>query len=284
VSPSAEKTQGRWKSILPAMGVDDKHLTGRHGPCPVCGGKDRFRFDDKDGRGTFICTNCGAGDGFKLVELVTGREFKDTIRDVERAAGVAEQETKSATANADEVLKDMRAMWKAALPPEGTTWWRDRSVRTPDSPDIRYHDGIDAVLSLVRDTDGRVVNMHRTYLDPKRRLLMPLPLPAGSAVRTCNFDDGEIGIAEGIETALSARDLFKVPTWSCMTADNLSKWIPPKHATSIVIYADNDASFTGMWAAGTLAKRLAAQKKTVRVMFPENVGDDWNDVLMREPF
>ncbi len=284
MSPSAEKTQGRWKSILPAMGIEDKHLTGKHGPCPVCGGKDRFRFDDKDGRGTFICTNCGAGDGFKLVELVTGKDFKETIRDIERAAGVAEQEMKSATADADETLADMRAMWLAAVEPGKTQWWWDRAVKVPDSPDIRYHSVMNAALSLLRDTDGRVVNMHRTYIDPKRRLLMPLPIPAGSAVRTCNFDEGEIGIAEGIETALAARDMFGTPTWACLTADNLSKWIPPKHATSIVIYADNDVSFTGMWAAGTLAKRLAAQQKTVRVQFPDDIGDDWNDVLMRQPF
>ena len=284
MSPSAEKTQGRWKSILPAMGVEDKHLTGKHGPCPVCGGKDRFRFDDKDGRGTFICTNCGAGDGFKLVELVTGKDFKETIRDIERAAGVAEQEAKSATADADETLADMRAMWLAAVEPGKTQWWWDRAVKVPDSPDIRYHPAMNAALSLLRDTDGRVVNMHRTYFDPKRRLLMQLPIPAGSAVRACNFDDGEIGIAEGIETALAARDMFGTPTWASLTADNLSKWIPPKHATSIVIYADNDISFTGMWAAGTLAKRLVAQKKTVRVQFPDDIGDDWNDVLMRQPF
>ncbi|MDI5829610.1 hypothetical protein MJN51_36035, partial [Salmonella enterica subsp. enterica serovar Kentucky] len=34
----------------------------RHAPCPACGGKDRFRFDD-NGRGSFICNQCGAGDG-----------------------------------------------------------------------------------------------------------------------------------------------------------------------------------------------------------------------------
>ena len=36
----------------PSLGVPAKALTNRHGPCPICGGKDRFRFDDKGGRGT----------------------------------------------------------------------------------------------------------------------------------------------------------------------------------------------------------------------------------------
>jgi len=55
--------QGRWKSILTALGADEKTLSGKHTACPLCGGKDRFRFDDKEGRGTYFCSGCGAGDG-----------------------------------------------------------------------------------------------------------------------------------------------------------------------------------------------------------------------------
>jgi putative DNA primase/helicase len=42
----------------------------------MCGGKDRFRFDDKEGHGTWICTHCGAGDGFSLLMKVMGIDFK----------------------------------------------------------------------------------------------------------------------------------------------------------------------------------------------------------------
>ena len=52
-------TQHRWLAILPALGVPSHFLRNKHGPCPVCGGKDRFRFDDKDGKGTFFCNGCG---------------------------------------------------------------------------------------------------------------------------------------------------------------------------------------------------------------------------------
>ena len=58
--------QGRWRDILQSLGMDERSLSGKHGPCPMCGGKDRFRFDDKDGRGTYFCSGCGAGDGVKL--------------------------------------------------------------------------------------------------------------------------------------------------------------------------------------------------------------------------
>ncbi len=40
--------QGRWPWILAGLGVDPDTLKDDHGPCPGCGGVDRFRFDDKD--------------------------------------------------------------------------------------------------------------------------------------------------------------------------------------------------------------------------------------------
>jgi putative DNA primase/helicase len=53
-------TRHRWLDILTGLGVPAKFLRNKHGPCPMCGGKDRFRFDDKDGKGTFFCNGCGA--------------------------------------------------------------------------------------------------------------------------------------------------------------------------------------------------------------------------------
>jgi putative DNA primase/helicase len=58
-----ERARNRWREILPRLGVDTQFLTNRHGPCPLCGGKDRFRFDDRDGSGSYICGQCGAGVG-----------------------------------------------------------------------------------------------------------------------------------------------------------------------------------------------------------------------------
>lgn len=78
----------QWRCLLPSLGIDEQYLTRCHGPCPACGGKDRFRFDDKDGRGTFFCNNCRAGDGFRLVELVTGWTPKQTLEAVAQALGL----------------------------------------------------------------------------------------------------------------------------------------------------------------------------------------------------
>ena len=78
--------QGRWRSILAVLGADEKTLSGKHGPCPMCGGRDRFRFDDKEGRGTFFCSGCGAGDGVQLAMAITGQTFKEVAQQIERIA------------------------------------------------------------------------------------------------------------------------------------------------------------------------------------------------------
>ena len=57
---------GKWQSIFSSLGIEVGN--GKHCPCPVCGGKDRFRFDNKNGRGTYICSQCGSGDGLNLIK------------------------------------------------------------------------------------------------------------------------------------------------------------------------------------------------------------------------
>jgi hypothetical protein len=64
--------RGRWDKILLRLGYQVSGNSREHTPCPMCGGKDRFRFDDKNGDGSFICGQGGdsetvGGDGFALL-------------------------------------------------------------------------------------------------------------------------------------------------------------------------------------------------------------------------
>lgn len=81
---------GLWQSILPAFGIGVEVLRNRHGPCPGCGGRDRFRFDDKDGRGTWFCGGGGnpsSGDGYALISHVTGWDNTRAFREVQQWLG-----------------------------------------------------------------------------------------------------------------------------------------------------------------------------------------------------
>ena len=88
VSDVAAAAVGHWPDLLAGLGLDiPRH--GKHGPCPACGGKDRFRFDDKEGRGTFICGQCGAGDGLELVWRVTSKGPKEAAELIAPMVGLA---------------------------------------------------------------------------------------------------------------------------------------------------------------------------------------------------
>lgn len=77
------KMLGLWSDFISSVAtVDTKIFNGKHQPCPSCGGKDRFRFDNNQqekGDGGYYCNQCGAGDGVKLAMLVTGWDFPTLV-------------------------------------------------------------------------------------------------------------------------------------------------------------------------------------------------------------
>ena len=80
--------QGQWRDVLTANGISLP--SGRHhGPCPVCGGRDRFRLDDKGGRGTWICNQCGAGDGLSLYQQATGQSMSQALHSLASYLGLS---------------------------------------------------------------------------------------------------------------------------------------------------------------------------------------------------
>ena len=86
----ARAAQGQWGNIFPALEITVP-ARGKKGACPVCGGKDRFRVDDKEGKGTWFCNQCDphAGDGLDLVCKVTGNDKKAASLLVAQALGLS---------------------------------------------------------------------------------------------------------------------------------------------------------------------------------------------------
>jgi putative DNA primase/helicase len=83
--------QGQWPAIWTDLGIGPEYQTGKHGPCPGCGGRDRFRADDQGGRGTFYCSGGGnptVGDGFDLLCHVFGWTKAEAFKAVRRWLGL----------------------------------------------------------------------------------------------------------------------------------------------------------------------------------------------------
>lgn len=290
--------QGRWRSILLSLGVDERALSGKHGPCPLCGGRDRFRFDDKDGRGTYFCSGCGAGDGVKLAMGITGQTFKDTARQIERLAGVVQPTASKPERTDDDKRAALRRVWSESKPiqrgDEAALYLAGRGLRLYDLPEavrvhpaLRYQDGetvgtYAAMLATVTAPDGRAVSLHRTYLQDGRKapvgapkkLMQGLPL-SGAAIRLTAVSE-VLGIAEGVETALAASELFEAPVWSCVSAQGIESFEPPAGVKEVIVFADHDENFAGQAAAYRAAHRLKLKGFEVEVCIPQEPGD-WLD-------
>jgi putative DNA primase/helicase len=106
-----ELANGHWPSILGALaGLSSEQLTDKHQPCPMCGGKDRYRFDDQDGTGSWYCNQCGGpsqsgggGSGIELLIRRTGWTFKEAAQRIEQHLGVTPQRPEPPTKGAESV-------------------------------------------------------------------------------------------------------------------------------------------------------------------------------------
>lgn len=296
-------TQGRWRSILAAMGMDERALSGRHTACPMCGGKDRFRFDDREGRGTYFCSGCGAGDGVQLAMGISGQSFRDVATQIERIAGTVRPSTAKPERSDDDKLNALRRVFRESKPiergDEAELYLLGRGLKMLDlpmsirtHPGMQYRDGAEAVgtyaamLATVTSPTGQAVSIHRTYLQNARKaplaapkkLMQGLPL-AGAAIRLTPVSR-TLGIAEGVETALAAFELFEIPVWSCISANGIETFIPPEGVEHVVIFGDHDQNFTGQAAAYRAAHRLSVKGFETEVVIPPVAGD-WLDELNR---
>ena len=94
-----DAARGSWPSILEHVGIPSDHLQRAHGPCPKCGGKDRFRMlDDWVQTGSSICNQCnseGSGDGFSTIMWWKGCDFKEAVQIVADFLGIKSTKQKS---------------------------------------------------------------------------------------------------------------------------------------------------------------------------------------------
>ena len=157
-----------------------------------------------------------------------------------------------------------------------------------------------AMVAAIRDLDGKIITLHRTYLSTRGtkakvecpRKMMPVPddvTVTGSAIQLGGFpDDGVLGVAEGFETAASPLKVYGIPTWSCVSASILGLFDPPEGVHTLIGWEDKDHSLAGEIAMTALKDRMAEKgvrfiRMPIRRKIPTgHKSIDWNDVLVRE--
>lgn len=82
-----QQAHGAWQFVLGRLGY--RFTGGKHEPCPYCGGKDRFRFDDNNiskGDGGWICSQGNGdtvgGDGLSFLIDHVGMSASDAVKKV----------------------------------------------------------------------------------------------------------------------------------------------------------------------------------------------------------
>jgi putative DNA primase/helicase len=290
-----------WPSILLRMGVDPKWLRPRHGPCPFCGGgKDRYRFDDKDGRGTYICAHCGAGNGISFIMNWKGCTYMEAVKlieaviggsplNVRRRSDPVTGETQAPTPLTTEIANRTRVLWARSHELDGTDvasrYLKTRAIALKAWPSnaLRWSRSIQywidgqmigyfpAMLARFIAPDESVQVIQRTYLEePGRkarvdevRKITPGPIPVGGAVRLAEAAE-VMGVAEGVETALAASLLNRgLPVWATLTTINMIRFEPPPVCKKLIIFGDRDSKAAGQVASYSLSQRLQMRRNAI---------------------
>lgn len=89
-----------------------------------------------------------------------------------------------------------------------------------------------------------------------------------------------LGIAEGLESALSVREIVKrqIPVWATGTATNLANVKLPTLplASEVIVFCDYDNA--GLKAALDLSARAKKEGRNVKILRPLHPHTDWNDL------
>ena len=154
--------------------------------------------------------------------------------------------------------------------------------RTPLGPRgaVRF---LPAMLAAVT-TDMGIIAIHRTFLDAPSAKLAAFDRPKralGSlgcgAVRLAPPAAGRLGLAEGIESALSATQMFGVPCWATLGNERFGLVAIPESVRELHLFIDNDAG--GELANQRALKAYSASCRVIQSRAPASAGFDWNDEL-----
>ena len=154
--------------------------------------------------------------------------------------------------------------------------------RTPLGPKGRAR-FLPAMIAAVSLDEGPIA-IHRTFLSteasgkaafekPKRAL----GALGEAAVRLFAPASGKLGLAEGIESAMSAYALTGIPVWATLGNERFGLVSVPESVTELHLFVDHDAG--GELAASRGLAAYARDGRTIHVRKPSSRDTDWNDEL-----
>jgi putative DNA primase/helicase len=260
--------------------------------CPSCGRGQR----DKTFGVTVDYAGAAVGHCFRCEYVETYRPNKPAAHRLGKAVSLPVVELKRQTlSDYGAELFDQGTSLRGTV---GENYLRARGcVIPPDDGDVRFHPALrhpsglyagPALVALVTHAETKVpMTLHRTWIrpdgtkadcDPPRMLLGGHSKKHG-VIRLWPDDSVTLGlgIAEGIETALSLAHAYR-PAWACIDAGNLAALPVLAGIETLIIAADNDDA--GQQAARACATRWHGAGREVRIVVAPDARADLNDVVM----
>jgi hypothetical protein len=291
------------------LGLQQLRRQGRElvGPCPRCGGRDRFAINL--GKQVWNCRACSRGGrgANGLVRHVRGFSFREAVAFLDCGATPASRPfvpRSSWTLNRSTV--DDRAtldyagkIWDQGDPlgPEATGYFNRRSIdidAVPNHGGLRWHPR----CTWEGGTRPCIVGRYTTAAGNQQRGVWRRPIDGGKpkalgptaecVIRLWPDDAVESGLVlgEGVETTLAAATNIKhkgtllQPAWAAGSAGGMGRFPVLSGIQALTLLVDNDESRAGRRAADECADRWEADRREVTLLEPNILGADFNDLVL----
>jgi len=272
----------------------------RCGPCPSCGGEDRFAINTV--KQVFNCRGSGGGSVIDMVMHLDGSDFVSAVTTLggEDRPRATQRVVQRPVVVPDTGTQDLaRALWRAALRIEGTlaeTYLIGRGVEIPagvSGATLRFHPNCPfgnvmqpGMLALYRDivTDKpRAIGRTPIPDGVKTGSAMSLGPTKGCAIKLSPDTTVTYGlhIGEGVETTLSGMQQGFAPAWAVGSKGAIASFpvLPGVEVLSILV--DNDVNDGGLKAAHACVAQWTAAGQEVFLHIPEEPGADMNDLALQ---
>ena len=263
------------------------------GPCPLCGGDDRFNVTPS--RGLWVCRGCRAGgDVIELVQHLDGCSFTSAIDLLtsEDRQKLASSSTVLADLNRTAVAEERKqkllaaALWARRVPVKGTLaerylFWRgvEHAPATLGylAPQQAHPPAMVATFGLAPEPEPGVLaapadvsGIHLTRLTAEGQKVatqakVMLGPSMGQPIVLAPPNDGlGLAIAEGIEDALAVHRTTGLGVWAAGSATRMPALagVVPDYIECVTVFAHDD---NGAPYARELAAALLKRKFEVRI-------------------
>jgi len=276
----------------------------RSGPCPVCGGRDRFSINIR--KQVFNCRGCVKGGGvIDLVMLIDGCGFREAVEALagertERPQIVRERHQAREPDDAERInLLRADRTWNETIEivRPAINWLAARGISldgVPERAGLRWHPacpwGVGTAPCIVARFTDALTNeprglWRRPITGEKPKTLGPM---AGGVIRLWPDDDVEQGLVlgEGVETTLAAATRIQhngtllQPAWATGGSGNVARFPVLPGVEALTLLVDNDENGAGQQAAEKCARRWLATGREVELLTPNRLNDDFNDLVV----